>query len=330
MKNLLYYPYFEVKDESWIKSALLLSDKIEFIVPYRGRADLSDTTKMILEETDLIEFHQPRRREADIASMNTIMLLEDILDNPRRFNERILGSRNLLEELRDSNSFSVILYRAKYNYDFFRFCLDNGFGRRCEEGILLSEHIGNLYMTLLTNFIGEDKNIECVTNYESMDRYNVYLRSKNVHLNELTIADEYKNIIMNSRMNMEFPQNLNQIEFEKIIELRNSSEFKECQSAFHRDMNNYLLEVESGQFNFGFDDYINEAYTEYKKQLLLLGCGLVGISIGVWFTAPVAPIIAAGECLALPTIISNCRKLVASSNDNRFTRKFLCNINNLN
>lgn len=62
MKGLIYYPGFEVKDETWLKFALLYLDLIRLIIPYTIAPEeqyISGTFLRIMGETDLVRPYRP-------------------------------------------------------------------------------------------------------------------------------------------------------------------------------------------------------------------------------------------------------------------------------
>lgn len=57
MKDMIYYPGFETKDENWLKFALLYFDTLRPIIPYTICSEkkyLSGTFQYVMGETDLI------------------------------------------------------------------------------------------------------------------------------------------------------------------------------------------------------------------------------------------------------------------------------------
>lgn len=70
MKELLYYPGFEVKDETWLKFALLYLDHISPIIPYIHAPEesyLTPTFMNVKEHSDLIRIKRPLPDDMDVA-----------------------------------------------------------------------------------------------------------------------------------------------------------------------------------------------------------------------------------------------------------------------
>ena len=88
MKNLLYYPYFEVKNINWLKFALLYFDDLRPVIPdmpYNQRRYLSDDFLRIMDETDLIKIYAPEYEEGSSASMLACEEFDNYLRTPRRY-----------------------------------------------------------------------------------------------------------------------------------------------------------------------------------------------------------------------------------------------------
>jgi len=88
MKNLLYYPGFEVRDTTWLKFALLYLDELRPIIPdnpFREEHYLSDDARRVKNDTDLIHPYQPKYEEGAAASLMACDEFEKYLRNPERY-----------------------------------------------------------------------------------------------------------------------------------------------------------------------------------------------------------------------------------------------------
>ena len=71
MKDMIYYPGFETRDENWLKFALLYFDTLRPIIPYTSYSEkryLSDTFQYVMREADLIKPYRPKFAEGLRAS----------------------------------------------------------------------------------------------------------------------------------------------------------------------------------------------------------------------------------------------------------------------
>ena len=70
MKELLYYPGFEIKNETWLKFALLYLDHISPIIPYINASEkdyLTPTFLKVKNNSDLISIKRPTPDDIDVA-----------------------------------------------------------------------------------------------------------------------------------------------------------------------------------------------------------------------------------------------------------------------
>lgn len=51
---------------------------------------------------------------------------------------------------------NYILYADKYTHEFENYCLENGLGKRCQEGVLLNKDIAYTYMSILAEIISKE------------------------------------------------------------------------------------------------------------------------------------------------------------------------------
>ena len=132
MHKLLYYPNFEIQDQNFLKFALLYIDEISPIIPENARESLSKPMRDILRNTELINLYSPNYENGYLASVAAIKYL----NNSRIFNQYGDGIQN-----NQRTPYNYTLYADKYTYEFENYCLENGLGKRCHEGILLNEDV---------------------------------------------------------------------------------------------------------------------------------------------------------------------------------------------
>lgn len=83
MKELLYYPGFEIKNETWLKFALLYLDHISPIIPYINASEkdyLTPTFLKVKNNSDLISIKRPTPDDIDVAFETVLAKLENQLE----------------------------------------------------------------------------------------------------------------------------------------------------------------------------------------------------------------------------------------------------------
>lgn len=225
MHNLLYYPYFEIQDENFLKFALLYIDEIRPIIPETARNSLSSSMKNIMEYTDLINPYAPEYFDGLMASEGAVQYLQT--HNINRWLDRVrmrnVGSRSI-----------CTLYSDKYTYDFEKFCLDNRLGERCNEGIQVHKDIAYTYMSMLAEIISKGTGLDMVTDIMKYTYPTLRYSPRTIQRNM-----EVLNTIQ-TEIQFQVPVDMRWIPLEQFIELRSDNRFEEARRNFVTELNKVL------------------------------------------------------------------------------------------
>lgn len=274
MRRLIYYPGFESNDENWLKFALLYVDKLSPILPIRADAVGSERYKMLSNETDILISHRPGFQEGYRATLDAIDIVERIAASPSQF-DIIFNKINVIKHWKESEKQTYTLYNEKFSSDWAHYCIENGYGQDCNEGLRLSESLAVLYMTILANRIADEKNISIITDYQALDDLSFLLKKNSaISTNETVNA---KGII-----SVKLPSNIDSIGIDKIIQLRNSKDFKQNQAAFHNELSGFLAGLESGDHTGNFIKKYEDASVSFTEQIMSISADSIGVGIGTW------------------------------------------------
>lgn len=193
MRDIIYYPGFEVKDESWLKFALLYFDVLRPIIPYTIRSErtyLSATFQQIMDETDLIRPYRPDYEEGICASILTCEHFEKYLRTPDRYRSYFGygGFADYTERWKNPKYQDCVLFEGKYSKEFFDFCIENRLANSCDEGIVISSELAFIYMSLLADTISKNKEFEMITDVKKYSRFLINENYKTAQMNGLFIA----------------------------------------------------------------------------------------------------------------------------------------------
>lgn len=338
MKNILYYPSFEIENINWMKFALLYFDKVNLIIPSSADRTLSRSFLQVYEETDLINKYRPEYNDGYYASLDALAAIEDILRAPERYSRvfrpiwttrdiRWTG-RNLIEKWKYAGNQKYTLYNEKYTYEWSRFCIKNGIGHETNEGIKIPEEVALIYMSMLSHIISEQKGIDALTDRPYMDRLAMAIRQDYG-------ANDEKIQVARAKIELHLPRNLSNINIEDIIELRNSKEFKEKLHAFHNEMEKYHKGIEEGNMNKNIIESVNGIYNEFLYEIFKLGRELTKISLGIWIATQVEPFnfpSFINELIGTGVVVDNIieiNKKWANSRDSRYCRKYFSSLRRL-
>ena len=227
LQKILYYPGFQIEDETWLKFALLYLDEINTIVPEEAEYYFSDEYKLIINETNLLDKYPPKYSEAERATNKVIEIITKIIENPiKKFG--VLGEINIVDFWRQEPIQNYELYKSKFNYKFELFCEEMGFAHKSIHGIKVPSLIGTTYMGVLAHTIGSKNNMSIITDIEHQEQI-VSLSDDfwnyNKDFEELKYIKKY--------ISLQLPVNIKNISFGEIIDLRNKDDFQKKLKAFH-------------------------------------------------------------------------------------------------
>ena len=329
MKNLIYYPGFEIQDENWLKFALLYIEELNPIIPEIADKELSDLYKKILNESDLICPHRPNYFEGHTATLDAIDVIEKVLNRPEDFSQ-IFGYNDILDKWRFSENQHYPLFRDKYTYSWEQLCLRNGFASSSREGILVCDELGMIYMTLLAHIIADSRGVSAITDNPNLDQFAIF--SKRVID---SVEKEIK--IAQANMKLQLPSRIQQIPIDEIIKFRNKQDFKIRLQAFHKEFQNYLNNIEEGSSDIGFVISFNDVYKEFIEGFVLFGIKMFPIGLGAWImiNSPItltneyiAGVTIAGLTVSLETAF-DIKSTWKNTQTKRYSRKYLTDLKGL-
>ncbi len=327
MKELIYYPGFEVQSSEWLKFALLYIERLNPIIPSSGQPFLSEFHKFITNETDLLHVHRPSDIEGSAATLDALDCVDGILRSPDLYNP-FLGN-NIVARWTNRNRHDFIIYQEKYTHEWEQFCLDNQLGTKTNQGIGVNRQLGYVYMTLLAQVIADSRGISPITDYPRLNNLHLALRK--------TMDDTQQQVeLAQATLNLTLPANLSEIGIKDIITLRNSPQFKSDLRAFHQELDSFLNAMGEKQNPALFVNSLGSAWDDLSEQITMVSADTVPLAIGLWFViqSPVSgvePILinsAAGLSLLLKSSMS-IRKTWKHTASRRQARKYLANISHL-
>lgn len=278
MKDMIYYPGFETRDENWLKFALLYFDVLRPIIPYTIRSErtyLSENFQRVMSETDLIEPYRPDYIEGKCASILACEEFEKYLHAPERYRTyfSVYRSVNLIKKWQSEKYQDCTLFEGKYSQDFFEYCIENKLATPCYEGIKISYDLAFVYMSLLADIIAKRNEYEMITDIK---KYSNYLISK-----DLTLSKKKQSKIeaVHNNITLELPANLSDIPIETIIDLRKSKGFNDCRVAYLSEIEK-LLDYKENEKEFSLQNMLS-----YKMDFVRLSEGFFTLTASVVVSA---------------------------------------------
>jgi hypothetical protein len=331
MKELIYYPGFQVRNTDWLKFALLYIDQLRPIIPESGDHYVDDFYRKITNEADLLNTYRPQYKEGLSATIAAIDIIEKILKHPTDF-VPFFRTNNFLEKWKNPINQDYLLFNEKYTPAWEDFCKKNKFSQDTSRGIFISEELCFIYMTLLAQAISDQKGISPITDYRRLDILSIFSRKEKRGL----LKNNWK--IAEGIFNIKLPSNINQISIDSILKLRARSDFKIKQKAFHDELDNYLSNIENGATSSDFIKSFDTAWNDYLDQFMYLGANLViyGLSVWILVNAPVITtaayvkdVVAVGALSYIGSTIT-IRKNWKGIQTKRYARKYLADLEMIN
>lgn len=241
MRNKLYYPYINIRDEEFLKYAILYYDKLNLIVP--GSIRLNEKMRTVSESTDLF---------VEIKPENSYQICCDAAKYTIAFiNERMKTDSNF-DIYR--NQHTSRLYEGKFNWEFRDYCERNRLLTYCKDGIKVHPVIASEYMTNLANLIAGQKDMDIVTDTVKYADY--HLNSYFCRMNDSINQDE----VMRREFQFILPVDMSRISVERIVAFRNHNEYASMRQAFQRY-------VEKGVNSATSNDFDLQEYLRLKRDL---------------------------------------------------------------
>lgn len=256
MRQLIYFPGFEIPDLNWLKFALLYFDKLRPIVPEElmGKPPISkEYMKKVCDETDLIDYYTPRWHEITAASRTAEEYIKYLLDH---------SDEGMLSRWREQQGQNVYLYRGKIAGTFPQMCIDEKLAIKHSGGLLMTKELSFAYMSILAKSVAENAGIDMIT-----DDRQAATCVKEADL----LSNKYSGREVDvARAEIEFflPRNLNDISIDEIISLRMQAGFSDIRVAFMEKIKDIVVMQDRGEVvdvHSALQSYYDEILAVFKS-----------------------------------------------------------------
>lgn len=236
VKTYIYYPGMEVRDELWLKFALLYLERLAFVFTVSEKSGLTALLDTLQQQTDLLA----ERPDAAFFAAITPQLESQIsgLVAPDFVRHKVFGNKELIGR-----------WRQEANHDCFcpdqvglerlhGFCLTHGFATRDEGGIRMARRFANLISMRLAREWALANDGALITDHDYLDRL--------LHLLESRYHNRGGQDCFLLEIPLQVPTHLADIPFAELIALRGRSGFRQQLAEFHLALDNLLTMLGSG------------------------------------------------------------------------------------
>jgi len=272
MENLVYFPTFEPPSPNWLKFALLYVDNFNPIIPHNRRRELSVDYQRVIDGSDLIEPYNPNYNQGDRASLKAIEFVESVGQNPYRYSN-LFNRANIIRNFRNPTTRVFEIYQEKFSMNWEHFCLDNNYGERTNDGILVSEELAFIFMTFLAEEIAFDEGKSIITDNNTFDNFLNYRRA-------IPRATYDRQNFAQGVLSLTVPRNISEIPIATLVQFRKRN--RKRIRAFNTELNNSLNNVQQGISEQDFVDRFNNIYSELTSEILRQGLGIATIPLATY------------------------------------------------
>ncbi len=236
MKTHIYYPGMEVRDELWLKFALIYLERLAFVFTVSEKSGLTALLDTLRQQSDLLA--EPPEPAFFVAITPQIESQITGLVAPDFVRHKVFGNKELITR-----------WRQRANHDCFcpaqpglerlhGFCLTQGFATQDEGGIRMARRFANLLSMRLAREWALANEGALITDHDYLDRL--------LHLLESRYHNRGGQDCFHLEIPLQVPTHLADISFAELIALRGRSGFRQQLAAFHQALDALLAMLGSG------------------------------------------------------------------------------------
>lgn len=236
MKTYIYYPGMEVRDELWLKFALLYLERLAFVFTVSEKSGLTALLETLRQQTDLLA----ERPEPAFFAGITPQIENQMagLIAPDFVRHKVFGNRELIARWRQGANHDCFCPAQAGLERLHGYCLATGFASQDEGGIRMARRFANLLSMRLAREWALANEGALITDHDYLDRL--------LHLLESRYHNRGGQDCFHLEIPLRVPTHLAEIPFEELIALRARSGFRQRLAEFHLALNALLAMLGSG------------------------------------------------------------------------------------
>ena len=236
MKTYIYYPGMEVRDELWLKFALVYLERLAFVFTVSEKSGLTALLDTLRQQSDLLaEPPEPAFFAAitpQIESQITGLVAPDFVRH------KVFGNKELITRWRLIPNHDCFCPAQAGLERLHGFCLTQGFATQDEGGIRMARRFANLLSMRLAREWALANEGALITDHDYLDRL--------LHLLESRYHNRGGQDCFHLEIPLQVPTHLADISFAELIALRGRSGFRQQLAAFHQALDALLAMLGSG------------------------------------------------------------------------------------
>ena len=236
MKTYIYYPGMEVRDELWLKFALLYLERLAFVFTVSEKSGLTALLDTLRQQSDLLA----KPPEPAFFAAITPQIESQItgLVAPDFVRHKVFGNKELIARWRTPANHDCFCPAQPGLERLHGFCLTHGFATQDEGGIRMARRFANLLSMRLAREWALANEGALITDHDYLDRL--------LHLLESRYHNRGGQDCFHLEIPLQVPTHLADISFAELVSLRGRSGFRQQLAAFHLALDALLAMLGSG------------------------------------------------------------------------------------
>jgi len=198
--------------------------------------------------------------------------LEAINRNPSRY-YGIFHGNNVNRGLRNPANRLSKIYNEKFSLHWADFCVQNHYGERTDDGILVTEELAFIFMTFLAEEIAFVEGKSIITDNVTFDNFLNYQKA-------IPRTTRTRQELVQGVLGLSIPKNIAEIPIENLVRFRNRHRNKI--SAFNSELDSALRSVQEGLTDQEFLDRFNNIYSDLAYEIITQGFGVSTIPLSTY------------------------------------------------
>ncbi|QXC32537.1 MULTISPECIES: hypothetical protein [Aeromonas] len=236
MKTYIYYPGMEVRDELWLKFALLYLERLAFVFTVSEKSGLTALLETLRQQTDLLA--EPPEPAFFAAITPQIESQIAGLIAPDFVRHKVFGNKELIDRWRTPANHDCFCPAQAGLERLHSFCLAHGFASREEGGFRMARRFANLLSMRLAREWALANEGALITDHDYLDRL--------LHLLESRYHNRGGQDCFHLEIPLQVPSHLCEISFAELIALRSRSGFRQQLAEFNQALDALLAMLGSG------------------------------------------------------------------------------------
>jgi hypothetical protein len=236
MKTFIYYPGMEVRDELWLKFALLWLERLAFVFTLSEQSRLPPLLDLLTQQSNLLA-HSPSAADFDAITPRLTEQLGTLLA-PSFVRHRVFGNKALIDRWQQGANHDCFCPAQAGLTHLHQYCLGHGLASQDEGGIRMARRLANLLSMYLAREWALTHDGILITDHDYLDRL--------LHLAESRYQPQGGQECFHLEIGLRLPAHLGTLPFDTLLAKRRHPDFTLALTGFHEALATLIKGLEEG------------------------------------------------------------------------------------